>query len=136
QVSSAEVDISSPRLFTEDDDVIGYRNTILAEHFSSFEDTDFESLAKPPSGSTISIDDLSDAGVDKLAGFVRSQLEAEGYDSIYFQESVTQEGELVVFDRNKVKLTPTKPTDTSKPSEDLDGIVKHNSKRKKPLGIV
>jgi len=60
-----------------------------------------------------SIDDLTESEVDLLAAMMTEHFTNEGYDSIYFPESETQEGELIVFDRNKVdfnfidRLPPT-----------------------------
>lgn len=104
-VSSAEVDITSPKQYTSEDDITFIRNTILRDNLDSFENSDFEALEKPDVFE-VTIDHLSDTGIEKLAGMVRDHLVKQGHDSIYFPESDTQEGELIVFDRNKVKLTP------------------------------
>lgn len=105
EVSSAEVDITNPKQYTSEDDITFIRNTILRDNLDSFKKTDFEALEKPDVFE-VTIDHLSDSGIEKLAGMVRDELIAKGHDSIYFPESETQEGEVIVFDRNKVKLTP------------------------------
>jgi hypothetical protein len=48
------------------------------------------------------IEDLTDNEVDLLAEMVNEHFVNEGHDSIYFPQSETQEGELIVFDRNNV----------------------------------
>ena len=68
------------------------------------------------------LENFSQAEVELLATFMTEHLVNAGYDSLYFPESETQEGELVVFDRNNVKLeTPARtvagPAATSRASE-------------------
>jgi len=43
---------------------------------------------------------------------------AEGFDSIYLPETETQEGELIVFDRNKVTIGSEQPTGSEIPLQD------------------
>lgn len=107
QVSAAEVDITSPRLITDEDDIIDLRNNILRSNLDKFDITDFVALERPDIFD-VTIDFLSDSGIDKLAGMVSEDLIASGHDSVYFRESESQEGELIVFDRAKVKFTTTK----------------------------
>lgn len=121
QENTVEVSIEKPFVFESEDGIVEYRNDLLNSNLDKFEDADFVSLDKNSSISQgeLSIDDLSDAGIIKLAEMVSNQLTEDGYDSIYFRESPTQEGELVVFDKDKVKLTPveksrSKKTDTTK----------------------
>lgn len=134
EISSAEVEISNPRLYTDEDDIIEMRNNTLRDNLDKFELTDFVALEKPDIFE-VTIDFLSESGIEKLAGMVSDQLQAEGFDSIYFRESPSQEGELIVFDRAKVKLTP-KVGEVDPTPQDAEEIVKHNSRRKKPIGII
>lgn len=124
QENTVEVSIEKPFVFESEDGIVEYRNDLLNSNLDKFEDADFVSLDKNSSISQgeLSIDDLSDAGIIKLAEMVSNQLTEDGYDSIYFRESPTQEGELVVFDKSKVKLTPVKTSKgkVDKAKKDVD----------------
>jgi len=96
----ATVSIENPFVFSGENSIIPLRNKILKENQDKFTPDDLED----PFGTPQTIDDLSDSGIDKLAEMVREQLRAEGFDSIYLPETETQEGELIVFDRNKVTI--------------------------------
>lgn len=97
----AEVTIENP--YTPSENAINEeRNNILTGNIKSFTETDFEGATIPENPT---IDDLSDSGTEKLAGLFTDDLKGNGYDSMYLPESKTQEGELVIFDKSKVKLT-------------------------------
>ena len=66
-----------------------------------------------------SIDDLTDAEVDLLAEMMSDYFVKEGYDSIYFPETETQEGELIVFDKTNVEFEnePSQKSDVEQGSK-------------------
>ena len=99
---NAAVKISNPYI-TNDTGNISLRNRILNNSIQDFTDEDFAMYEKP-NGANVTIDDLSDAGIKKLATKTTEFLKSKGYDSIYFPETNTQEGELIVFDRNNVEI--------------------------------
>lgn len=98
---NAEVEVENPYT-TSENNLNKERGDVLKSNIDQFSETDFEG-AEIPENPTI--DDLSDSGTEKLADLFTRNLQEQGYDSMYFQESNTQEGELVVFDKGKVKLT-------------------------------
>jgi hypothetical protein len=100
EVQSMEVDIKNP-FVTEDTNLIDYRNEMINRRKGELDETDFTEV-EIPSGE-FTIDDLSDSGIEKVAAMVTEEMKAKGYDSIYFPQTDTQEGELVVFDREKVR---------------------------------
>ena len=51
----------------------------------------------------LTVDNLNDAGIKKLAELTTNELKSQGYDGIYFRYR-DWEGELVVFDKEKVKF--------------------------------
>lgn len=53
----------------------------------------------------VAIDDITDTKTTEVAKEITQQLKKEGYDSLYFREGNNQEGELIVFDNAKVKIT-------------------------------
>jgi hypothetical protein len=53
----------------------------------------------------VAIDDITDTKTAEVAKEITQQLKKEGYDSLYFREGNNQEGELIVFDNAKVKIT-------------------------------
>lgn len=101
KASNATVTIKKPYV-TNDTGNIELRNRVLRANADAFTAEDF-ALLEVPSGK-IGIDDLSDAGVRKLAQLTTDFLKSQGFDSIYFPESNTQEGELIVFDRANVSF--------------------------------
>jgi hypothetical protein len=100
EVQSMEVDIENP-FVTEDTNLIDYRNEMINRRKGELDETDFTEV-EIPSGE-FTIDDLSDSGIEKVAAMVTEEMKAKGYDSVYFPQTDTQEGELVVFDREKVR---------------------------------
>jgi hypothetical protein len=100
EVQSMEVDIENP-FVSEDTNLIDFRNELANRRKSELDETDFTEVEVPDGNFTI--DDLSDSGIEKVAGMVTEELKAKGYDSIYFPKTETQEGELVVFDRGKAR---------------------------------
>ena len=115
----ATVSIDNPFVFSGENSIIPLRNKILKENRDQFTPDDLED----PFGTPETIDDLSDSGIDKLAEMVREQLRAEGFDSIYLPETETQEGELIVFDRNKVTIGqgPEIQLQDQQPAGDVSG---------------
>jgi hypothetical protein len=100
EVQQMEVDIENP-FVTEDTNLIDYRNEMINRRKGELDETDFTEV-EIPSGE-FTIDDLSDSGIEKVAAMVTEEMKAKGYDSIYFPQVGAQEGELVVFDREKVR---------------------------------
>lgn len=100
EVQSMEVDIENP-FVSEDTNLIDFRNELANRRKAELDETDFTEVEVPDGNFTI--DDLSDSGIEKVAGMVTEELKAKGYDSIYFPKTETQEGELVVFDRGKAR---------------------------------
>lgn len=98
---NAEVEVENPYT-TSENNLNKERGDILKSNIDKFTEIDFEG-AEIPKNPTI--DDLSNSGTEKLADLFTKNLQEQGYDSMYFPESKTQEGELVVFDKSKVKLT-------------------------------
>lgn len=90
QLHDAKVSISNPLRLKSVNDLFDIRQGLLEKHFPEAEG---------------SIDNLSDSQIQELGELVTKDLQDQGYDSIYFPESENQEGELIVFDRDKVKLT-------------------------------
>ena len=105
------VSIEKPFVFKSENGIIPLRNKVLNDRFDEFGPEDFEG---DPFSDKKTIEGLTEKGIDKLAGMVREEMQKEGFDSIYLPESETQEGELVVFDRDKVKISekpqPQAPT--------------------------
>lgn len=115
KLHKAEVTIENPYIPSEDL-INEERNKLLKDNISEFNLMNFEGAQSIPDNPTI--DDLSDSGTEKLAKLFTKDLQDKGYDSMYLPESKTQEGELVVFDRSKVKLEEdTKLADSLKLSE-------------------
>lgn len=117
-----KVKIKNPFVIKEGT-VSDLRNTILGENVDKFNEFDFAEgvIIENPT-----IDDLSDGGTEKLAGIVTEKLQQEGYDSLYFPESNTQEGELAVFDNNNVDVRKEQPN-AEKPTDKLKSVVKNMS---------
>ena len=74
---------------------------------------------------------IHDDGIKKLAELTTNELKSRGYDGIYFRESDTQEGELVVFDKEKEKIVEIRAIENkivqdknsfTKKSEELEKI--------------
>jgi hypothetical protein len=108
KAKKAKVKLSNPFVFKSETGIHQLRNDILREQIeqpgSIFEEIDFANYKLPDPWDNVTIDDLSDSGIVKLAGFVSDKLIEEGYDSIYWPETKTHEGELVVFDRENVEI--------------------------------
>jgi hypothetical protein len=68
-----------------------------------------------------SVDDLTESEADLLAEMMTDFFHKEGYDSIYFPESDTQEGEVIVFDRNKVSDGGSIPNQSERPASESGG---------------
>lgn len=98
---TADISIENPYT-TSENNLNKERGDILKSNIDKFTEIDFEG-AEIPNNPTI--DDLSNSGTEKLADLFTKNLQEQGYDSMYFPESKTQEGELVVFDKSKVTLT-------------------------------
>jgi hypothetical protein len=98
---NADVNIKNPYT-TSENNLNKERGDVLKSNINQFSETDFEGAEIPPNPI---IDDLSNSGTEKLADLFTKNLQDQGYDSMYFPESKTQEGELVVFDKGKVTLT-------------------------------
>lgn len=95
----ASVTIKHPFVFKSENSIIPLRNKVLKDNKDKFTGDDLED----PFGTPETI-----AGIDKLAEMVRAQLQAEGFDSIYLPQTESQEGELIVFDRNNVTIKTKK----------------------------
>ena len=98
----AKVNIKSPFVFKSESGIIPFRNAVLNKNWNKFteQELDADIFAK----SEFTLEDLTPAGIVRLAGMVRDHLIAEGYDSIYLPETESQEGELIVFDRKNVQI--------------------------------
>lgn len=108
KAESVEVDIKNPLVVENDLGLVGKRTEILNNNKDKFTKEDAVDYQELPDGK-ITLDDLNDAGIKKLAKITTEKLQADGYDGIYFKESKTQEGELVVFDKEKVKFKEQTP---------------------------
>ena len=64
-----------------------------------------------------SIEDLSNADIDLLAELLTADLHDLGYDSVYFEETGTQEGELIVFNKKNVIFNETQTDSQTKTNE-------------------
>ena len=98
----ATTTVKKPFVFKSENGIIPFRNQILNDNIAKFGEEDFEDFV--PFKDDYTLDDLSDSGIDKLAEMVRTQLQAEGFDSIYMPATATQEGELIIFDRDNVQI--------------------------------
>jgi hypothetical protein len=108
-VTKVEVGIKNPYDAGDDFGLMEYRNKVLNDNKGEF--TEFEYAEYEIPDGKVTVDDLNDEGIEKLAKLTQERLKSEGYDSVYFRETKDQEGELVVFDKNNVKVvSETKPT--------------------------
>ena len=101
KAEKVDVEIENPFVVDDDYGLVGKRQEILNENrdkFTAEDSNDYQDLPNKK----LTLDDLNDDGIKKLAILTTEALKAQGYDSIYFRESDTQEGELVVFDKKKV----------------------------------
>jgi len=99
-----EVDIQNPLVVDNGDfGLVAKRQEILNANRDKFDENHTIDYQKLPTG-RLTLDDLNDSGIKKLAELTTAELKSQGYDGIYFRESNTQEGELVVFDKGKVKF--------------------------------
>lgn len=98
----ATVKISNPFVFKSENGIIPFRNQVLEDNREKFTKQDFEDGQDANTKFILTLEDLSNKGIDKLAELVREKLLAEGYDSIYLPATETQEGELIVFDKANV----------------------------------
>jgi len=97
------VNITSPLVVSNDTGLVSKRNEILNQQKSKFSAEDsftYEEFGNKK----LTVDDLNEQGLEKLAILVTESLIEEGYDSIYFPETSTQEGELVVFYRENIQF--------------------------------
>lgn len=117
-----EVEVKNPLVVTDDIGLVNLRNKILNDRINEFGDVDWQTK---PKGKNATIDDLSDVGLVKLSDYVTEKLKSDGFDAIYFKESDVQEGELVVFDRNKVTYLESIPDKNKKP--DTNPVYKSES---------
>jgi hypothetical protein len=96
---SYNVEVERPFVSKGDPGLVEMRNEFARNNFEAFKENggleNMEATAE-----TVTVDDLSQKGIDMVADMVTEDLKAKGYDSIYFPQSDTQEGELVVFDEN------------------------------------
>lgn len=123
------VNIENPYIVKTDPGLVDFRNSLLRENLEEFTDADFEGGQRLMSRN-VTIEDLSDAGMQKLAHMVTETLQQQGYDSIYFRESETQEGELVVFNNENVQFQEVAPEKSTadadqavaEPVSDIDAI--------------
>jgi len=106
KADEVEVDIKNPLVVDKDLALIGYRTEVLNENRDKFEREDSADFGELPKGK-LSLDDLNDSGIRKLARLTTEKLQKEGYDAIYFPQNNAQEGELIVFDRDKVSVKNT-----------------------------
>jgi hypothetical protein len=103
-----EVGIKNPYDAGDDFGLMEYRNKVLNDNKGEF--TEFEYAEYEIPDGKVTVDDLNDEGIEKLAKLTQERLRSEGYDSVYFRETKDQEGELVVFDKKNVKVvSETKP---------------------------
>ena len=104
KAEKVEVDIENPYVVDNGDfGLVDKRQEVLNNNRDKFTAEDSNDYQELPKGK-LTVDDLNDAGIKKLAELTTNELKAQGYDAIYFKESDTQEGELVVFDKEKVKF--------------------------------
>lgn len=101
KAKAAKVKIKKPYI-TNDTGNLELRKRILTNNPTAFTQEDF-AMYEVPKG-RFGIDDLNDTGIRKLAQLTTDYLKSKGYDSIYFPESKTQEGELIVFDKENVEI--------------------------------
>jgi hypothetical protein len=136
QAKKATVSIEKP-LKTTWEDLQTMQNEVLNENKEQFDEMDFATY-KVPSGE-FSHEDLTTRGTNKVAKLLTDRLKGLGYDSVYMAEGETQEGQLIVFDRSKVKFEgeAKKPkaafveTDRQKKVNSLlDAADRHNKMRK------
>jgi hypothetical protein len=106
------VTIKNPLVVTEDIGLIELRNQNVNKFVDEFEDIDFDGYENP-NKEKLSIEDLSETGLAKLAEITTRELKKQGYDSIYFRESDIQEGELVIFDKQNVTIDGKEQQSTS-----------------------
>jgi hypothetical protein len=107
-VTKVEVGIKNPYDAGDDFGLMEYRNKVLNDNKGEF--TEFEYAEYEIPDGKVTVDDLNDEGIEKLAKLTQERLRSEGYDSVYFRETKDQEGELVVFDKKNVKVvSETKP---------------------------
>ena len=97
----ATVQIKKPYV-TNDTGNLTLRTRLLNEMSEMFQGRDFD-FGEKPTGK-LSIEDLSPSGMRKLAQVTTDYLQSLGYDSVYFPETNTQEGELIVFDKESVSF--------------------------------
>jgi hypothetical protein len=65
---------------------------------------------------------LKESGKLKVAKSITEQLKSEGYDALYIPESKNIEGELIVFDRSKVKEKGKEPSKVEPVKKSVTGI--------------
>jgi hypothetical protein len=97
-----DVEITNPYVVDDPNEFFGEWTRIINENFDSFDPLDFDFSNLPEKGKPISSENLSAAGLKKASKIVADDLAKRGYDSVYFRESESQEGEIVVFDHNKL----------------------------------
>lgn len=100
EIIEMEVDITNP--YVLEDGILELHNLLLNQFRDKFDQLDFDG-AQFPTTERISVEDISYRGKKKLAQLTTDYLIDKGYDSVYFRQSDYQEGELVVFDRAKIR---------------------------------
>ena len=104
KAEQVDVDIKNPFVVDNGDyGLVDKRQEILNANRDRFDEYDTVDYQKLPDGK-LTVDNLNEKGIKKLAELTTNELKKQGYDGIYFRESSTQEGELVVFDKDNVKF--------------------------------
>ncbi len=92
------------------------RNEVLQKNTDKFEEVDFDGATIPE---RITVDDLSESGLNKLGEFITEDLRSKGHDSILFTGE--GEGELVVFPKEKINQENIENVETEETSQQISG---------------
>lgn len=104
-VEEYQANIDNPAVFDQNkNDFSDYRQGLLDKNKNQYTEEDFEDGVIKD---TFTVDDLSQSGMDKLSNQVTQDLKQQGFDSILFEGE--GEGELVVFDKNKIQKIEKTP---------------------------
>jgi hypothetical protein len=94
-----EISINKPIHFDQNKgDFAALQQRILIENFDDFRATEIKYIGE---SEIPTVDNLTDAGSERLAGLVTDHLKAKGHDAIIFNGN--GEHEIVVFDKNNVR---------------------------------